>query len=282
MATLTHNQVIEAKTGNLFVLRWILHYADTALLLKALDLKMKQSGDFFRNEAVVLDATRIEKSPDWRQLKEAMAQHQLHLLGVMAPVSMFEAIKNAGLPILNLDKKAPITVKEGAVGTPVANNSPATTSTTAPAKTPVASQTTPVHHPSEPASSPAQATTAPVATTSGVTPVNNAMVIERHLRSGQRIYAQNADLIVIGTVSTGAEVIADGNIHIYGALRGRAIAGAQGNTKARIFCHQLEAEMIVIAGVYKVLDDPETDWESEHAVIVELHNDRLEVKKMSR
>ena len=75
------------------------------------------------------------------------------------------------------------------------------------------------------------------------------------VRSGQQLYAENRDLTVLNTVGAGAEVISDGSIHIYGALRGRALAGAQGNTDARIFCHEFHAELVAIAGHYKVLDD---------------------------
>jgi septum site-determining protein MinC len=73
-------------------------------------------------------------------------------------------------------------------------------------------------------------------------------VITRPIRSGQQIYAEGADLIVLAQVSEGAEVLADGNIHIYGTLRGRALAGVKGDETARIFCHQLEAELVSIAG----------------------------------
>lgn len=80
-----------------------------------------------------------------------------------------------------------------------------------------------------------------------------------NVRSGQQLYAENCDLTVMATVGAGAEVIADGSIHIYGTLRGRALAGAQGNTAARIFCRDFHAELVAIAGHYKVLDDvPET------------------------
>ncbi|MTI72407.1 MULTISPECIES: septum site-determining protein MinC [Stenotrophomonas] len=75
------------------------------------------------------------------------------------------------------------------------------------------------------------------------------------VRSGQQLYAENCDLTVLSTVGAGAEVIADGSIHIYGTLRGRALAGAQGNTGARIFCRDFHAELVAIAGRYKVLDD---------------------------
>ncbi len=75
------------------------------------------------------------------------------------------------------------------------------------------------------------------------------------VRSGQQIYADNRDLTVLGAVGAGAEVIADGSIHIYGPLRGRALAGAQGNAKARIFCRDFQAELVAVAGHYKVLEE---------------------------
>ena len=75
------------------------------------------------------------------------------------------------------------------------------------------------------------------------------------VRSGQQIYADNRDLTVLTTVGAGAEVIADGSVHIYGPLRGRALAGAQGNEQARIFCREFHAELVAIAGHYKVLED---------------------------
>lgn len=80
-------------------------------------------------------------------------------------------------------------------------------------------------------------------------------IVSTPVRSGQQIYAKDSDLIVLAQVGQGAEVIADGNIHIYGTLRGRAIAGASGNEEARIFCQSLQAELISIAGVYQVSDD---------------------------
>jgi septum site-determining protein MinC len=80
-------------------------------------------------------------------------------------------------------------------------------------------------------------------------------IVSTPVRSGQQIYAKDSDLIILAQVGQGAEVIADGNIHIYGTLRGRAIAGASGNSEARIFCQSLQAELISIAGVYQVSDD---------------------------
>lgn len=79
-------------------------------------------------------------------------------------------------------------------------------------------------------------------------------VVMEPIRSGQQIYAEGADLVVMNTVSPGAEVIADGCVHVYGPLRGRAIAGARGDAQARVFCRRMEAELLAVAGIYAVAD----------------------------
>lgn len=84
---------------------------------------------------------------------------------------------------------------------------------------------------------------------------NTSKIITQPVRSGQQIYAQNTDLIVLAPVSAGSELLADGNIHVYGPLRGRAIAGVSGDRSARIFCLKLEAELIAIAGYYRLNED---------------------------
>lgn len=89
--------------------------------------------------------------------------------------------------------------------------------------------------------------------TKEVNPVEN-MLISQPVRSGQRIYAKG-DLTILSHVSAGAEVMAEGNIHVYGALRGRALAGVQGNANSRIFCSALQAELVSIAGHYKTSED---------------------------
>jgi septum site-determining protein MinC len=82
-----------------------------------------------------------------------------------------------------------------------------------------------------------------------------AMVIERPLRSGQRIYARGRDLVVLAGASPGSELIADGNIHCYGALRGRALAGARGDQSANVFALDFQAELVSVAGVYKAFEE---------------------------
>jgi septum site-determining protein MinC len=86
---------------------------------------------------------------------------------------------------------------------------------------------------------------------------SGTLVITEPVRSGQRVFADRGDLVVVASVSPGAEVIARGNIHIYGRLRGRALAGVNGDLSARIFCQNLEAELIAIAGLYRTSDDLE-------------------------
>jgi len=85
-------------------------------------------------------------------------------------------------------------------------------------------------------------------------PMAGAMVIDKPLRSGQQVYARGTDLVVLAVVSYGAEVIADGNVHVYAPLRGRAIAGARGNTSARIFSTCMEPQLLSIAGMYRTTE----------------------------
>lgn len=93
-------------------------------------------------------------------------------------------------------------------------------------------------------------------------PLANAVIVDKPLRSGQRVYAKGTDIVVLDMVSYGAEVIADGNVHVYAPLRGRAVAGASGNTEARIFSTCMEAQLLSIAGIYRTI---ETDLPAEVA-----------------
>jgi septum site-determining protein MinC len=104
--------------------------------------------------------------------------------------------------------------------------------------------------------------------------VRPTMVIDKPLRSGQQVYSKG-DLVVLGLVSYGAEVIAEGNIHIYAPLRGRALAGVHGNHGARIFCTCLEPELISIAGIYRTTDTPLADDVRGKSVQVRLDHEKL-------
>ena len=106
------------------------------------------------------------------------------------------------------------------------------------------------------------------------------LVIDKPLRSGQQVHAQGRDLIVRALVSFGAEVLADGDIHIYAPLRGRAHAGAAGNREARIYCHSLQAQVLAIAGVFRTADDPLPPDMAGQPAMVRLEGDRLEVERL--
>ena len=105
-------------------------------------------------------------------------------------------------------------------------------------------------------------------------------LITTPVRSGQQIYAKNADLIVLNSVSPGAEILADGHIHIYGALRGRALAGISGDKNARIFCQVLEAELVSIAGCYMLHEDINVPQNTQ-AMQIYLQDEHLRIASLS-
>lgn len=105
-------------------------------------------------------------------------------------------------------------------------------------------------------------------------PARSSKIISHPIRSGQQVYAPGTDLIVLAAVSAGAEVLADGNIHVYGPLRGRALAGVTGDSSARVFCHSMEAELVSIAGAYKLNEELTSDhW--KQAVQIYLDDEKL-------
>lgn len=132
--------------------------------------------------------------------------------------------------------------------------------------------------PAEEASAPAEPTAAP-ASEEGLEPVSPNRLITTPVRSGQQVYAPGGDLIVMASVSAGAEILADGNIHVYGPLRGRALAGVKGDRQARIFCQSLEAELVSIDGDFKLDEDLRgTLWKK--AVQIRLDDQNLEIESL--
>jgi len=103
-------------------------------------------------------------------------------------------------------------------------------------------------------------------------------IVRQNLRSGQQIYAKDSDLVIIGSVSNGAEIIADGSIHIYGTLRGRAIAGASGRDDVSIFSRKLQAELVSINGHYWTSDQLHDNW--ERSVCISLSGEQLKVSPL--
>lgn len=106
------------------------------------------------------------------------------------------------------------------------------------------------------------------------------IILRKTLRSGQRVYAPDGDVIVIGMVGQGAEVIATGNVYVYGPLRGKAIAGAQGNTTAFIAATEYDPELIAIAGVYSVIENPESNPHHKQSVMIQLEGETLKFEPL--
>jgi len=247
---------LDIKSATLYALRLVLQQADTSALLNVLDQRMRDAGSFFQNEPVVIDASAVDAVVDWAALIDALRGHQLPPIGVVAQGENLLAAQAAGLTRVELSAAPvrPQAVMEDAAPSTTASSSTAASATASSAAT----------SSEPPAIAPA------------------AMVVRRQLRSGQRIYARHTDLIVIGVVGHGAEVIADGNIHVYGPLRGRAMAGARGDESARIFALQLDPELVAIAGIYRVMETQLDPTLHNQACIVQLENETLDIQPMRR
>ena len=112
-----------------------------------------------------------------------------------------------------------------------------------------------------------------------VRPVLQSIVIREPVRSGQSVIFPEGDVTVIGSVASGAEIIAGGSVHIYGTLRGRALAGSVGNAAARIFCRKLEAELLAIDGIYTTADELAPDLYGQ-SVQLWLDGDTIRAQKL--
>jgi septum site-determining protein MinC len=202
-----------------------------------------RSPRFFLNAPVVLDlkdAAENTGAAELAEAKEILRRHTLTLVGVQnALPAQVEAASQAGLASF----------------------------------APNSAQPNRRRPPPEPAPAPPPAATAPQAEATTKT-----RLVTQPVRSGTQIYARGADLVVTASVSPGAELMADGNIHVYGALRGRALAGAGGDVEARIFCTRFEAELVSIAGHYLVSEQMPPS-ERGLPVQIALVDDRLTIMR---
>lgn len=246
---------LDFKSATLYALRAVLHDQDTSTLVTALDARMREAGAFYENEPVVIDAQGLDESPDWEALVAALRRHHLHPIGVHASPELQALAAESGL--------APIDIS---ASPPPASSGKASKTAQAPRKAVVAEKVAAIAH--------------DAATGSGDVAAGETLVIRHPLRSGQRIYAKGCDLIVMGMVSQGAEVIADGNIHVYGPLRGKAMAGAHGRTDAMILTTQLDPELLAIAGVYRVIETRLPDSLQNRPAQIMLDGDTLRIRAL--
>ncbi|AXS78770.1 septum site-determining protein MinC [Dechloromonas sp. HYN0024] len=216
---------IQFKGTTLKIIQTQLRTTDPARLHTALAELTGNSPDFFENELAVLDFSLtdpIADHPDWAGISRLLAASGLSAIGTCGlPATQAASATAAGLP----------TVSSDALGRPARHR--------------VAEPPTP---PAAPVASPEP--TAPLPPE----PPPRTVILDKPLRSGQRFYAKGCDLIVTAMISAGAEVIADGHIHVYAPLRGRALAGASGDKTARIFTTSLEAELVSVAGLYRTFE----------------------------
>lgn len=216
-------KLVEFQGANLGVLVVVMRGTEPAPLADALHKMMGGMGDFFSGEAAILDFSPIPSPPeriDWTGVLSLFRRYRLQPIGVRGlPPELEASARQAGLASL------PAGALSGATAAPILTPAPA-----APTPPP----------PAAPEPEPSAAV--------------KTMVVDRYLRTGQQIYAKGCDLILVGGLSNGAEVIADGNIHCYGPLRGRAIAGAQGDSRARIFSSNFGPELVAIAGVFRTFE----------------------------
>ena len=216
--------VFEFKSATLPLIAVILKTADLAVLTEALDAQLADSPDFFEQEPVVIDLSLLQgeggdsTAIDFTALRALLARHQTQPIAVRGGnAEQNAAARAAGLSLAAM----------------------------------------PVSPPARPPAAPAEAPSpAPQIVREVPVPANGTLLIDKPLRSGQQVYARGGDVIVTAVVSFGAEVIADGNVHVYAPLRGKAIAGARGNTEARIFTTCLEAQLVAIAGIYRTAEVP--------------------------
>ena len=240
---------IQFKGTTLKIIQTQLRTADAAQLHAALADLTGNTPDFFEGELSVMDFSQAELQDitvDWLALAKLLRQSGLNPVATCGlPDDLANHAALAGLPTVSADdfsnKSHKVASAAQTVDTP--EPSPAAAATSTPAPTPAANAEAP---PPSAVPTPAPVALAPAAATS--------VILDKPLRSGQRFYARGGDLIILAMVSAGAEVIADGNIHVYAPLRGRALAGASGNRDARIFTTSLEAELVSIAGIYRTFE----------------------------
>lgn len=235
---------LEIKISTMVAVSAILRESDPAVLNAAMLEMTGGEADYFDDEFAVLDVAGCQAGQgeiDWPALVALFKAYRLNPVAVRnASPEMKPVILGHGL---SLD--AAITARRPA-RPPVAEMAPAPTA------------------PSLPEAEGAVTT----------------MIIDTPVRAGQRIYARGSDLIVTAVVNSGAEIIADGSIHVYAPLRGRALAGASGNPSARIFTMSMEAELVSIAGTYRTFEEGFRDASARGPAQILLAGDKLEVRPL--
>jgi septum site-determining protein MinC len=234
----------EIKSANLPLVALLLKSPDLAMLAHELQGRFGDIPDFFDNDPLVIDLAPLgDAEVDFKGLVKLLQAYRV------VPV----AVKGGSDAQVRAAQQAGLAVAADAAFTPT-----------------LSQREREQEPPREPV---VQAPPAP--------PPASALVIDKPLRSGQQVYARSRDLVVLAMVNPGAEVIADGHIHVYAPLRGKAIAGARGDADARIFSLCLEAELLSIAGVYRTSENPLPDAVRGRPAQVRLLADKLHMEPLN-
>ncbi len=217
--------IFDLRSASLTLVAMVLKTPDLGALAAEMDRRLASTPEVFNHDPVVIDLSQLGNSSgpiDFQALAELMRHHRMLPVGVRgASPSQAEAALAAGLPDA---PEAPAAIaREPRVET-------------------VVQQVIREVRVEVPVEVPGPATP--------------TLIIDKPLRSGQQIYAKGGDLVLLAAVNFGAEVIADGNVHVYAPLRGKAIAGARGKVDARIFSTCMEPELVAIAGTYRTTETP--------------------------
>lgn len=216
---------IDVRFGQVGMVQVRLHTVDTGAILDELTGRVAAAPQFFDRTAVCVDLSEMATQPDAGEMR-----------------GVFDAIRRAGMLVVGVSSpKNTVEALAQSLDVPVISQIRPTTKP--PEKT--QPQPTPAARPSRQAAE---------ATAEGSSTSSPALMHTQPVRSGQRIYARDRDLVLTTTVGAGAEVMADGCVHVYGSLRGRAMAGARGDVNARVFCQEFNAELVSIAGVFRVFE----------------------------
>ncbi len=248
----SYEQSGEVKFGQVGIANLRVQTLDIAALCAEMRERVSRAPKLFQNTAIILDFSALSQCPSvevTEQLIDGLRLTGVHPVAIAYGTSATEQLANqVGLPLLAKFRAS------------------------------YERDTNPELPPIPQAPPPAPAAPEPVVA-SVAAPQEPGMLQTQPLRSGQQVYAANRDLTVCAMVGAGAEAIADGSIHIYGPLRGRALAGASGNSQARIFCREFNAELVAIAGTYRVLDEVPKKLLGK-AVQIWLEKDQLRIEEL--
>lgn len=249
--------VADIKFGQVGIANLRLKRLDPEELQRELAEKVRNAPNLFQHAPVVLDLSHLAELPDLETVRDLFAR--IKEAG-MAPVGLSYGTTENEQIARALD--VPLFAKFRAAFERDGKSEP------------IVEAPKPRRREAEPKPAPAAQSSAQPEAAAVI-----GLVHDKPVRSGQQVYARGRDLILTKLVANGAEVIADGSIHVYGALRGRALAGAQGDASARIYCHEFHAELVSIAGQYRVFENMPDELRGQR-VQAWLDGDKLVVQKL--